>query len=96
MTLLQKLGARGKAKILFCVCARENGQLFPPRKSGWVVSFIEPDPDVLSSDPLIATTAMNKTIERCIAMNPEQYLWSYKRFNLMADGSKRDYKAPIQ
>ncbi len=96
MTLLQKLGTRGKAQVLFCVCERKTGGLFKSRQAGWNISFLTPDPEVLNADPLIAVKAMNRTIERCIAINPEQYLWSYKRFSLLADGGRRNYKTPIQ
>jgi len=95
MTLLQKLGTRGQARVLFCACHLDSGELFK-RKPGWNVSFIEPEAGLLDSDPLVATTAMNKSIERCIAMNPEQYLWSYKRFNLLEQGGRRDYKSAIK
>jgi len=86
MTLLQKLGRRGQAKVLFCVCERESGG------KGWALSFIEPETDLLHEDPLIAATAMNKSIERCIALNPSQYLWSYKRFGLLESGGRRRYR----
>lgn len=92
MTLLQKLGSRGKAKVLFCVCRREPGRLFK-QKPGWTFSFIEPETGILDADPVIATTAMNKTIECCIALDPEQYLWSYKRFSLLEAGGRRNYKS---
>jgi len=86
MTLLQKLGRRGKAKVLFCVCARKPGG------KGWALSFLEPEKDILHEDSVIAAAAMNKTIERCIELYPAQYLWSYKRFNLLPDGARRNYK----
>ena len=94
MTLVQKLATRGQAKVLFCVCERESGSLFPMRKSGWVVSFLEPETAIFDADPVIAATAMNKAVEQCIALNPEQYLWSYKRFNLLPEGGRRNYKSP--
>jgi len=95
MTLLQKLATRGHAHVLFCVCHRDPGELFK-RKPGWNVSFIEPKAGLLDPDPLVATTAMNKTIELCIEKNTEQYLWSYKRFSLLEQGGKRDYKSAIK
>ncbi len=92
MTLLQKLGIRGNARVLFCICERDSGQWLK-RKPGWNISFIEPEPDLLNSDPLVAAHAMNKTIERCIQQNPKQYLWSYKRFSLLEAGGRRNYKS---
>ena len=90
MTLLQKLGSRGNAKVLFCVCERDAGQWFK-RKPGWAVSFIEPEEGLLDSNTEVAVAAMNKTIELCIERNREQYLWSYKRFNLLESGGRRAY-----
>lgn len=92
MTLLQKLGTRGHAQVLFCVCKRREKNADLKLKSGWDISFLEPDADLLDPDPLIAATAMNKTIERCIEISPEQYLWSYKRFTFLPDGGRRHYK----
>jgi len=86
MTLLQKLGRRGRAQVLFCVCERRAAG------AGWALSFLEPEEDLLHEDPQIAAAAMNRSIERCIALNPAQYLWSYKRFSLLPDGGRRRYK----
>ena len=40
----------------------------------------EPDEDIYSDDVDTALAAMNRSIEKLIALAPEQYLWSYKRF----------------
>jgi len=34
---------------------------------------------------------MNRTVEQCIRMAPEQYQWSYKRFRQRPDGSRNPY-----
>lgn len=96
MTLLQKLGSRGKARVLFCVAERRAADPKTKLKSGWDITFLEPEAELLNPDPLIAATAMNQSIERCIAVNPGQYLWSYKRFSLLSEGGRRNYKATNQ
>jgi lauroyl/myristoyl acyltransferase len=35
--------------------------------------------------------AMNRMIERCIAIDPAQYLWSYRRFKKQPDGAAPFY-----
>lgn len=37
-------------------------------------------------DPLQAATALNRAIEACIALAPEQYQWGYRRFPKHANG----------
>ncbi len=93
MTLLQKLSNRGQAKVLFCVCERKPAGFLPSGKAGWAVSFMEPPPALYNADPTVAAAAMNTAIEQCIAINPEQYLWSYKRFSLLPEGGRRRYKS---
>jgi len=36
-------------------------------------------------------TAMNRAIERCIAIAPAQYLWSYRRFKTQPEGAEPFY-----
>jgi KDO2-lipid IV(A) lauroyltransferase len=39
-----------------------------------------------------ALTAANQSIEQCISVNPEQYLWAYKRFRNRPEGEPSLYK----
>ena len=48
--------------------------------------------EVRNIDALISATALNESIEVCVADCPEQYQWSYKRFRLQAEGKTRLYK----
>lgn len=36
--------------------------------------------DIYAQDPVVAATAMNKTLQTAVEQHPEQYVWSYKRF----------------
>ncbi len=85
MTLLPKLAERGKATIVFCFAERL------PKGEGWQIHYIDPDEGVYHQDKSIAAEALNRTVEQCILHCPEQYVWNYKRFQLMPDGNQRRY-----
>lgn len=85
ITLLSKLAHRSGATVLYCVVERL------PRGKGWRFHILPADAAVSGNDPLEAATALNAGVERCIALCPEQYMWSYKRFNTTPDGSPRPY-----
>lgn len=78
--LLPRLAARVDAEVFFCVARRlEKGR-------GFAVHFL-PAPDGLDSDDLdVATAAVNAGVEACIALDPAQYLWTYKRFRHQPEG----------
>lgn len=86
MTLLARLAGRGKTTVLFLVTERL------PRGRGWRVHFVEPEPGIADADKLVAATALNRTAERCIALCPGQYNWSYRRFRMQPDGTRRSYR----
>ncbi|MCB1756562.1 MAG: lysophospholipid acyltransferase family protein [Gammaproteobacteria bacterium] len=86
MTLLGKLAQKNRTPVVFCVMKR--------LKKGFELEFLEPLEDFYNPDPLQAATAINQAVERCIAIAPEQYLWSYRRFRLLQEGGKRQYSRP--
>lgn len=86
MTLLGKLAARSQAPVVFCVMKRL------PRARGYEMHYLPAPPEIADPDTEIAATALNQMVEACIEIAPEQYLWSYKRFNLLPDGGKRRYR----
>ncbi len=86
MTMLGNLAHKTSAPVVFCVMKREV--------NGYELHFVAPESEISNTDEMIAATAVNRTVERCIDIAPEQYLWSYKRFRLRSDGSKRNYKWP--
>lgn len=85
ITLLSRLAQRSGSTVLYCVAERL------PKGRGWRFHILPAEPAVTDSDALTATTALNQGVESCIALCPEQYLWSYKRFNTPEDGSRRPY-----
>lgn len=84
MTLLGRLAARSGAQVVFLVAVRCPG--------GWRAHYLPAEPGVDDVDPRIATAALNRSVERCIALSPEQYLWSYRRLRALPDGGRRDYR----
>lgn len=78
--LLQKTGAR----VLFMVCERRPGGRYR-------VHWLPAENEIHSPDNDRALAALNRGVERCIAIDPAQYLWGYKRFRARPDGAPRFY-----
>jgi len=55
------------------------------------VNFMRADEDVYSADMETSLAAVNRGVERCIALDPAQYLWSYKRFKTRPEGEEPFY-----
>lgn len=85
MTLLPRLAAKSNAHLTFLVIERK------PKGRGYRVHNVPPEPGIKSTDIHIATRALNRTVERCIEIDPRQYCWSYRRFRWLPDGGRRDY-----
>jgi len=86
MTLLSKVAGKSDRPILFCLAERK------PNARGWILHILQADPLIASSDINEATAALNKGVEDCIGLCPDQYLWDYKRFSTLEDGSRRNYR----
>lgn len=88
MTLLSSVGSRTQANIV-CLAIQRL-----PRGRGYHVHHIDVTQGITDADPLVSATAINRLVEACIAVEPAQYSWSYRRFRLMPDESegKRSYK----
>ena len=87
MTLVQRLLQRTGAEALASVALRRAG--------GFTLRFLEPTAGLVASDPVLAATALNATVERCVALAPSQYQWEYKRFKHPAQGAMDHYKGVI-
>jgi KDO2-lipid IV(A) lauroyltransferase len=49
------------------------------------------DDDVHSPDIDTSLAAVNRAVESCIAIDPPQYLWSYRRFKKQPEGEPPFY-----
>lgn len=83
MTLIQGLVRRTGSTVLMGVALRVSG--------GFEVHFLEPDADIYAEDKHASLAAMNRSVERCIALAPEQYQWEYKRFRRQPEGLPKRY-----
>lgn len=81
MTLVSKLARRTGAAV-FCGC---NQRL--PAGAGFRAVFRPVDEAIRSADMGISLTTMNRAVEECVQLAPEQYQWEYKRFRRQPDNS---------
>ncbi|KDE41397.1 Lipid A biosynthesis lauroyl acyltransferase [Nitrincola lacisaponensis] len=85
MKLLPQLAAQTGARVI-CGYARRL-----PDAAGFEIFFSEADAEITSRDLQLASTAMNRSVERCVRELPAQYQWEYKRFNSRPEGEKSIY-----
>ena len=45
-----------------------------------------------AGDEVTAATALNQGVEACVRQLPEQYQWSYKRFQARPEGEPKLYQ----
>lgn len=82
--LAPKLIQRTGCHVMFTVCERLPGGRYR-------VHLFDADPEVSSPDIDVALAAINRGVEKCIAIDPPQYLWSYKRFRTRPPGEPPFY-----
>jgi len=86
MTLVSRLLQKSGAKPLMTYSERlKDGR-------GFRLVIRECENGISDSDPLIATTALNRSIENVVREIPEQYQWEYKRFRHRVPGEINPYK----
>jgi KDO2-lipid IV(A) lauroyltransferase len=79
-----RLSQRGNVTVLAVAVYRLPSGLFK-------ICFSKPHPDFASADEQTAVQGINKTVEACVRVCPEQYQWEYKRFKLRPEGEKKLY-----
>lgn len=62
-----------------------------PDAQGFDVYFRRLEDGYDSADLRTAVTAINRTVEQCVATAPEQYQWEYKRFKKRPEGEPKIY-----
>ena len=83
--LLPRMASRFNALVLFAVCTRVKGGRYR-------VHIFKADENIYDSKKRVAVTAVNRGIEQCINVVPEQNLWAYKRFRNRPEGEQSVYK----
>lgn len=85
MTLLSKMVQSTGCEVVFSTCQRLPGN------GGYRIHFLPADPEIYSPDLDISLAALNRGVEACVNIAPEQYLWSYKRFSIRPEGQPDFY-----
>lgn len=85
MTLVGKLMQKSGARALTTFAQRL------PDGEGFRIVIRQVEPGIGDPDPLVATAALNQTVERCVNEKPEQYQWEYKRFRHRPQGRTNPY-----
>ena len=82
--LATRMLRKTKARAVFAGCMR-----CPDGK--YRVHFQAADEGIYSDDNEVAAAAVNRGVERMIALDPPQYLWAYKRFRARPGDEPRFY-----
>ena len=82
--LVPRLVQRTDCIVLAGVCERRPGGRYR-------VHVLPVDDEVHSADIDTALAAVNRAVERCIAIDPAQYLWSSRRFKTQPEGAPDFY-----
>lgn len=90
MLLVNRLARRSGAPVIFMIAERL------PRAGGFRIHCLKAPEGVDSEDDLTAAAALNRGIESCISVCPEQYLWSYRRFRRRPTGGRKIYTGSLR
>ncbi|WP_373510637.1 lysophospholipid acyltransferase family protein [Thiocapsa sp.] len=89
MLLVNRLARRTGAPVIFMFAERLKGG------RGFRMHCIAAPAGIDSEDDVEAATALNRGIERCISVCPDQYVWPYKRFRRRPDNAPGIYNGPL-
>ncbi|MDO8860330.1 lysophospholipid acyltransferase family protein [Haliea sp. E1-2-M8] len=90
MTLVSKLLQKSGATPLMTWCQRL------PDGSGFRLVVRRCAEGMAAPDPVVATSALNRSVEACVREAPEQYQWEYKRFRHRPPGQPNPYQGEQQ
>lgn len=82
--LSARLIHRTHCLVLACVCERLEGGRYR-------VHALPVDEAIYSDDIDVSLAEVNRAVEQCIAIDPAQYLWSYRRFKKQPEGEPPFY-----
>jgi KDO2-lipid IV(A) lauroyltransferase len=83
MVLLSRLAQRTGAIVLFAFAERLA------RGAGFRIHFLPAPEGIADRDLAIAVSALNRGVEDCVRLAPEQYQWAYKRYSIRPAGDER-------
>ena len=73
MTVVARLARRFDSEVVFGFAERTPA-------GGFRVRYLEAPEGIADADLGRATAALNRGVERCVRLCPDQYTWSYRRF----------------
>lgn len=73
MRLLPSLANKSGAEVIIGAAERLGDGTF-------AIHFLPVSDDIANEDMAISVAAMNRAVEDCVAIQPAQYQWEYKRF----------------
>ena len=82
MVLLSRLAQRTGAAVLFAFAERLAGG------EGFRIHFLPAPPAIADPDLPTAVAALNRGVENCVRLAPEQYQWAYKRYSIRPPGDE--------
>lgn len=85
MTLVAKLIQKTGARALVTFAERLPGG------QGFRIVVTRAEDGLGDSDPVVAATALNRSVESVVRMAPEQYQWEYKRLRHRPPGQPNPY-----
>ena len=89
MLLVNRLARRTGARVVFLFARRL------PWGRGFALHCLPAPGGVDSADEVEAAAALNRGVEACVDLCPEQYVWSYKRFRTRPGGGPHPYHGPL-
>lgn len=90
MLLVNRLARRSGAPVIFMIAERLPGA------GGFRIHCLRAPEGIDSEDDVTAAAALNRGIEQCIAVCPDQYLWSYRRFRRRPSGGRKLYTGSLR
>jgi KDO2-lipid IV(A) lauroyltransferase len=76
MVLLSRLAQRTGATVLFAFAERL------PKGTGFRMHILPAPDEIADTDLPTAVAALNRGVEDCVRIAPEQYQWAYKRYSI--------------
>jgi KDO2-lipid IV(A) lauroyltransferase len=89
MLLVNRLARRTGVRVIFLFAERL------PAGKGFRIHCLPAPEGIDSDDDRVAAAALNRGIEQCVRVCPEQYVWPYKRFRHRPEGAPKIYTGPL-
>ena len=85
MTFVSRVLRVTGAVPLFVCCLRQPS-------GGFRLHFLRAPAGIADADQESAAASLNRGVETCVQLSPEQYLWAYKRFSTPPEGQVSPYR----